>query len=74
MIHLGHGGQNYISNVLGCHFQTVMAGIAELTNGTETPEDRIRKKHQRTGFESLEGAKRKSSTWWKILMKFSLRS
>jgi hypothetical protein len=23
---LGHGGQNYISSVLGCHFQTVMAG------------------------------------------------
>ena len=40
---LGHGGQKYISDVLGCHFQTVMAGIAELTNGTETPEDRIRK-------------------------------
>ena len=40
---LGHGGQKYISDVLGCHFQTVMAGIAEITNGTETPEDRIRK-------------------------------
>jgi hypothetical protein len=40
---LGHGGQNYISSVLGCHFQTVMAGIDELRNGTETPEDRIRK-------------------------------
>jgi hypothetical protein len=40
---LGHGGQNYISNVLGCHFQTVMAGIDEIRNGTETPEDRIRK-------------------------------
>ena len=40
---LGHGGQNYISNVLGCHFQTVMAGIDEITNGTETPECRIRK-------------------------------
>lgn len=40
---LGHGGQNYISSVLGCHFQTVMAGIDEIRNGTETPEDRIRK-------------------------------
>ena len=40
---LGHGGQNYISSVLGCHFQTVMAGIDEILNGTETPEDRIRK-------------------------------
>ncbi len=28
---LGHGGQNYISSVLGCHFQTVMAGINEIT-------------------------------------------
>jgi Rhodopirellula transposase. len=40
---LGHGGQAYISNVLGCHFQTVMAGINDITNGTETPEERIRK-------------------------------
>jgi hypothetical protein len=40
---LGHGGQNYISSVLGCHFQTVMAGIDEIRNGTETPGDRIRK-------------------------------
>ena len=40
---LGHGGQKYISSVLGCHFQTIMAGIDELNNGTETPEDRIRK-------------------------------
>ena len=40
---LGHGGQIYISNVLGCHFQTVMAGINEITNGTETPDCRIRK-------------------------------
>ena len=40
---LGHGGQKYISSVLGCHFQTIMAGIDELKNGTETPEDRIRK-------------------------------
>jgi hypothetical protein len=40
---LGHGGQNYISSVLGCHFQTVKAGINEITNGTETPENRIRK-------------------------------
>jgi hypothetical protein len=40
---LGHGGQNYISSVLGCHFQTIMAGIDEIRNGTETPEDRIRK-------------------------------
>ena len=42
-IKFGHGGQNYISSVLGCHFQTVMAGINEITNGTETPENRIRK-------------------------------
>jgi hypothetical protein len=40
---LGHGGQNYISSVLGCHFQTIMAGINEITKGTETPDDRIRK-------------------------------
>ena len=33
-IKLGHGGQAYISNVLGCHCQTVMAGIDEIVNGT----------------------------------------
>jgi hypothetical protein len=43
VIKLGHGGQQYINGVLGCHFQTVMAGIDEITNGTETPEERIRK-------------------------------
>jgi len=32
-IKLGHGGQKYISIVLGCHFQTVMAEINEITNG-----------------------------------------
>src|SRR5680860_54955 len=42
-IKLGHGGQKYISSVLGCHFQTVMAGINEITNGTDIPEERIRK-------------------------------
>jgi len=40
---LGHGGQNYVSSVLGCHFQTVMVGINEITNGIEAPDNRIRK-------------------------------
>ena len=42
-IKLGHGGQKYISSVLGCHPQTVMAGIDEIINGTEIPVDIIRK-------------------------------
>ena len=42
-IKLGHGGQKYISSVLGCHPQTVMAGIYEIINGTDVPEERIRK-------------------------------
>ena len=42
-IKLGHGGQKYISSVLGCHPQTVMAGIDEIVNGTEIPEEKIRK-------------------------------
>src|SRR5574344_1662875 len=42
-IKLGHGGQKYISSVLGCHFQTIMAGINEIINGIETPDNRIRK-------------------------------
>ena len=62
---LGHGGQKYISSVLGCHFQTIMAGIDELKNGTETPEDRIRKPG---------GGKKKIINTVKISMKFSLRS
>src|SRR5665647_2610826 len=40
---LGHGGQKYISSVLGCHHQTVMTGIDEIVDGTEIPEGRIRK-------------------------------
>jgi hypothetical protein len=42
-IKLGHGGQKYISSVLGCHPQTVMAGIDEIVNRTEISEERIRK-------------------------------
>jgi hypothetical protein len=42
-IKLGHGGQKYIGCVLGCHPQTVMTGIDEIVNGTETPKERIRK-------------------------------
>lgn len=42
-IKLGHGGQKYIGSVFGCHPQTVMTGIDEIVNGTETPEERIRK-------------------------------
>ena len=40
---LGHGGQNYISSVLGCHFQTIMAGIYEVTKGIKAPDNSIRK-------------------------------
>jgi hypothetical protein len=40
---LGHGGQKYISSVLGCHHQTVMTGIDEIVNGTEIPDGKIRK-------------------------------
>ena len=42
-IKLGHGGQKYISSVLGCHPQTVKAGIDEIFNRTEIPEESIRK-------------------------------
>ena len=42
-IKLGHGGQKYISSVLRCHPQTVKAGIDEIVNGTEIPEESIRK-------------------------------
>jgi hypothetical protein len=42
-IKLGHGGQKYISSVLGCHPQTVMAGVDEIVNGIDVPEEKIRK-------------------------------
>ena len=42
-IKLGHGGQKYLSSVLGCHPQTVKAGIDEIVNGNEIPEESIRK-------------------------------
>ena len=42
-IKLGHGGQKYISSVLGCHPQTVKAGIDEIFNRTEIPEENVRK-------------------------------
>ena len=42
-IKLGHGGQKYISRVLGCDPHTIMEGTNEIHNDTETPEDRIRK-------------------------------
>lgn len=40
---LGYGGQDYIRKVLGCHIQTVKAGINEIVNGSEIPEDRLRR-------------------------------
>jgi len=40
---LGHGGQKYICEVLGCDAGTVKRGNEELQNGSETPKDRIRK-------------------------------
>ena len=43
VIKLGHGGQKYMSSVLGCDPHTIMVGTNEINNDTETPEDRIRK-------------------------------
>jgi hypothetical protein len=40
---LGHGGQKYICEVLGCDAGTVKHGSEELENGSEVPEERIRK-------------------------------
>ena len=40
---LGHGGQKYISSLLGCHHQTVKTGIDEIVNSKEIPEEMIRK-------------------------------
>lgn len=40
---LGHGGQKYICEVLGCDAGTVKRGSEELQNGSEVPKERIRK-------------------------------
>jgi hypothetical protein len=39
---LGHGGQKYICEVLGCDAGTVKRGSEELENGSEVPKERIR--------------------------------
>ena len=41
---LGHGGQKYICEVLGCDAGTVKRGSEELQNGSEVPKERIRRK------------------------------
>ncbi len=40
---LGHGGQKYICELLGCSPTTVRVGREELQHGSTTPEDRIRR-------------------------------
>ena len=40
---LGHGGQKYICEVLSCDPGTVQRGTEELKNGSEIPNERIRK-------------------------------
>jgi Rhodopirellula transposase DDE domain len=40
---LGHGGQKYICEVLDCDAGTVKRGSEELQNGSDMPEERIRK-------------------------------
>ena len=61
---LGHGGQNYISSVMGAIFKLSWLELMKLP---------MVQKRRRTGSESLVGVKRKSSRRWKISMKFSLR-
>lgn len=40
---LGHGGQKYICDLLGCSPTTVRVGKEEMLHGSSTPEGRIRK-------------------------------
>jgi hypothetical protein len=42
-VKLGHGGQKYICEVLGCDAGTVKRGSEELQNGSEVPKERIRR-------------------------------
>lgn len=41
---LGHGGQVYISGLLGCDVKTIRRGLEELDDPTLLPDGRIRKK------------------------------
>ena len=41
---LGHGGQAYISQLLGCDHKTLQRGLQELDHPPQLPPGRIRKK------------------------------
>ncbi len=41
---LGHGGQTYIVELLGCDYKTLRRGLDELDHPPDLPPGRIRKK------------------------------
>jgi hypothetical protein len=41
---LGHGGNEYISSLLGCDPKTIHQGLADLANLPDVPPERCRKK------------------------------
>jgi hypothetical protein len=41
---LGHGGVEYISNLLDCDPKTIRQGLADLANLPDVPPERCRKK------------------------------
>ena len=41
---LGHGGQTYIVQLLGCDYKTLRRGLEELDDPPDLPSGRIRKK------------------------------
>lgn len=41
---LGHGGQTYVVELLGCDYKTLRRGLDELDHPPELPPGRIRKK------------------------------
>jgi DeoR/GlpR family transcriptional regulator of sugar metabolism len=40
---LGHGGQEYLSRLLGCSTKTIKRGLVELANPEEIPVGRVRR-------------------------------
>jgi hypothetical protein len=44
VLKLGHGGTEYIAQVLGCDPKTIRVGLAELESGDELNTGRTRKK------------------------------
>lgn len=53
---LGHGGQTYIKNLLGCDYKTIRRGLADLKDPPDLPRGRVRKKGRKAMLSLLAWA------------------